>query len=255
MAFIEASKTGSKGGGDGVPVGALMTFSGEELPEGYEPAETEEQISIQQLNDNLSGFKFYPTGTGIVGLIADDSAYTDANGKYVIWGTATANQLVADNPNTYKSVPSEEETHGEVGADTCSPFKSSGELELANSDKWTGSGLTLQASYFTITDSNTITYDEKVSISNDCTLKLVSRHYTTGTSESISIEVSEDKTTWTNIATFSGLGGGSPITIYSSKTISIGNVSKYIRLIYNDNSSTSRTVNILSLIFSTHKTT
>ena len=56
MAFIEASKTGSKGGGDGVPVGALMTFSGEELPEGYEPAETEEQISIQQLNDNLTQY-------------------------------------------------------------------------------------------------------------------------------------------------------------------------------------------------------
>lgn len=54
MAFIEASKTGSGGSGDGVPVGALMTFSGEELPEGYEPAETEEQISIQQLNDNLA---------------------------------------------------------------------------------------------------------------------------------------------------------------------------------------------------------
>lgn len=58
MAFIEASKTGSGGSGDGVPVGALMTFSGEELPEGYEPAETEEQISIQQLNDNLNGIQF-----------------------------------------------------------------------------------------------------------------------------------------------------------------------------------------------------
>lgn len=56
MAFIEASKTGSGGSGDGVPVGALMTFSGEELPEGYEPAETEEQISIQQLNDNLTWY-------------------------------------------------------------------------------------------------------------------------------------------------------------------------------------------------------
>jgi hypothetical protein len=78
--------------------------------------------NLQDINDNLSGFKYYPAGTGIVGLIADDSAYTDANGKYVIWGTDTAEQLVEDNPNTYKSVPSEEDCRGEVGADSASPF-------------------------------------------------------------------------------------------------------------------------------------
>ena len=77
---------------------------------------------LDEINDNLSGFKFYPTGTGIVGLISDDSAYTDANGKYVIWGTPTAEQLVEDNPNTYKAVASTEDTRGKVGADTASPF-------------------------------------------------------------------------------------------------------------------------------------
>lgn len=120
MAFIEASKTGSGGSGDGVPVGALMTFSGEELPEGYEPAETEEQISIQQLNDNLSGFKFYPTGTGIVGLIADDSPYTNADGNYIL-AKSTTGQAMIDGV-TYKSINSTEDTRGEVGADTATPF-------------------------------------------------------------------------------------------------------------------------------------
>ena len=81
---------------------------------------------VNTLDANLDGFKFYPTGTDIVGLIADDSAYIDENGNYVIWGTQTAEQLVEDNPNTYKSVPSAEETHGKVGADTCVPFKSGG---------------------------------------------------------------------------------------------------------------------------------
>ena len=82
---------------------------------------TEDEIVT--INSNLAGFKFYPAGTGIVGLIADDSPYKDANDKYVIWGTATAEQLVEDNPNTYKSVPSTEDTRGEVGADTATPFK------------------------------------------------------------------------------------------------------------------------------------
>lgn len=76
----------------------------------------------KELTDNLSGFKFYPTGTGIVGLISDDSAYTDTDGNYVVWGTATANQLVEDNPNTYKSVPSEEDTRGKEGEDTAMSF-------------------------------------------------------------------------------------------------------------------------------------
>ena len=78
--------------------------------------------NLQEINDNLSGFKFYPTGTGIVGLISDDSAYTDEDGNYVVWGTATANQLVEDNPNTYKAVASEYDTRGRVGEDTAKMF-------------------------------------------------------------------------------------------------------------------------------------
>jgi hypothetical protein len=83
---------------------------------------TDVQGAVDELNDNLSGFKFYPAGTGIVGLISDDSAYTDEDGNYVIWGTETAEQLVEDNPNTYKSVPSEEDTRGKVGKDTVVKF-------------------------------------------------------------------------------------------------------------------------------------
>ena len=84
----------------------------------------------KELTDNLSGFKFYPTGTGIVGLIADDSAYTDADGKYVIWGTATANALVEASPNTYYGRQSEEDLRGEVGADTAVPFSNTKIFDL-----------------------------------------------------------------------------------------------------------------------------
>lgn len=83
---------------------------------------------VTTLEGDLSGFKFYPTGTGIVGLISDDSAYTDEDGNYVVWGTPTAEQLVEDNPNTYKSVPSTEDLRGKVGADTGVPFSSRDDL-------------------------------------------------------------------------------------------------------------------------------
>lgn len=126
----------------GMPVGTIATFDGTTLPSGFEPYQTEEQRAIAQINDNLSGFKFYPTGTGIVGLIADDSAYTDADGKYVIWGTATANQLVEDNPNTYKSVPSTEDLRGEVGADTAVPFSNKKVLNYQHTAFSAGYGAT-----------------------------------------------------------------------------------------------------------------
>lgn len=92
---------------------------------------TKVQGAIDEINDNLAGFKFYPSGTSIVGLISDDSAYTDEDGNYVVWGTATANQLVADNPNTYKSLASTEDCRGEAGADTAIPFSE----ELQGADK------------------------------------------------------------------------------------------------------------------------
>lgn len=79
---------------------------------------------VTAIEGDLNGFKFYSAGTEIVGLISDDSAYTDEDGNYVVWGTPTAEQLVEDNPNIYKSVPSEEDTRGKVGADTATPFKS-----------------------------------------------------------------------------------------------------------------------------------
>ena len=78
--------------------------------------------AVNTLNHDLSGFKFYPTGTQIVGLIADDSAYTDEDGNYVVWGTETANQLVEDNPNTYKAIASTEDTRGSVEEDTAKGF-------------------------------------------------------------------------------------------------------------------------------------
>lgn len=81
----------------------------------------------KQLTDNLSGFKFYPTGTQLVALVADDSYYTDTNGKYVL-ADSTTGQSMIDNV-TYKALASTEDCHGEVGADTASPFSSGVDLE------------------------------------------------------------------------------------------------------------------------------
>jgi hypothetical protein len=86
------------------------------------------QGAIDEINDNLSGFKYYPIGTQLVALVADDSFYTDANGKYVLADSPTGQTLLADTA-TYKASASTEDTHGEVGADTCSPFR---KLEAVN---------------------------------------------------------------------------------------------------------------------------
>lgn len=82
---------------------------------------TDVQGAVDEINDNLSGFKFYPIGTNLVALVADDSFYKDANDKYVLADSPTGQTLLADTA-TYKALASTEETHGEVGADTCSPF-------------------------------------------------------------------------------------------------------------------------------------
>ena len=39
---------------DGVPVGAVVTFDGSQLPYGFEPYTTAEQTAIQQINDKLT---------------------------------------------------------------------------------------------------------------------------------------------------------------------------------------------------------
>ena len=91
----------------------------------------------KQLNDNLSGFKFYPIGTQLVAYIEGHGWY-NTDGKYVIWGTATANALVEASPNTYYGRPSEEDCRGEVGADTGIPF--SKKLVLKNLKVYSGYG-------------------------------------------------------------------------------------------------------------------
>lgn len=113
---------------NGLPAGAIVEYTGNEVPDGYR--RRDDIPTLSELNDNLSGFKFYPIGTQIVGLIADDSAYTDANGNYVVWGTPTAEQLVEDNPNTYKAIASTEDTRGKVGADTGIPFSNTKIFDL-----------------------------------------------------------------------------------------------------------------------------
>ena len=126
--------------GSGVPGDTVVAFdSNETIPEGWESTTKPEDISnletaVSSINDNLSGFKFYPTGTELVALVADDSFYTDANEKYVL-ASSTTGQSMIDNV-TYKALASTEETHGEVGADTCSPFSQEGELLYQNSSSY-----------------------------------------------------------------------------------------------------------------------
>jgi hypothetical protein len=77
------------------------------------------------VEDALNGFKFYPTGTSIVGLVSDNSPYTDANGNYVLANSTTGQSMIDD--VTYKSIASTEDTRGMVGADSATPFKSGGD--------------------------------------------------------------------------------------------------------------------------------
>ena len=88
----------------------------------------------KELTDNLNGFKYYPTGTQLVAYIEGHGWYKDVDGKYVIWGTATANALVEASPNTYYGRQSEEDLRGEVGADTATPF--SGKVKYAHGTKF-----------------------------------------------------------------------------------------------------------------------
>lgn len=89
------------------------------------------ESDIDDLQANVNGFRYFPAGTKLVGLVADDSIYTDENGLYVLADSITGAALLADS-TTYKQVDSVEDTHGKVGADTCSPFKGGGVEEGYN---------------------------------------------------------------------------------------------------------------------------
>ena len=82
---------------------------------------------LGDVTDNLNGFCFYPAGTAIVGLVSDDSPYTDANGNYILAASTTGQGMIDD--VTYKSINSTVDARGRVGADTATPFKSGGSDE------------------------------------------------------------------------------------------------------------------------------
>ena len=88
------------------------------------------ESDIDDLQANVNGFRYFPAGTDIVGLL-DDSPYKDTNGLYVLADSTTGATLLADT-STYKRIDSTEDLHGKVGADTCSPFKGDIELDTLN---------------------------------------------------------------------------------------------------------------------------
>lgn len=59
---------------DGVPVGAIVTFDGSQLPSGFEPYTTAEQSAIAQINDNL-------TENNLLSVV-DLSSYNSFNNRY-----------------------------------------------------------------------------------------------------------------------------------------------------------------------------
>ena len=91
---------------------------------------TTAESDIDDLQANVNGFRYFPAGTDIVGLL-DDSPYKDTNGLYVLADSTTGATLLADT-STYKRIDSTEDLHGKVGADTCSPFKGDVELDTLN---------------------------------------------------------------------------------------------------------------------------
>jgi hypothetical protein len=79
------------------------------------------ESDIGEINDNLNGFTFYSAGEiDLVASVADDSYYTDANGKYVLADSPTGESLIDD--ITYKSLTSNEDLRGKVGTDTAVEF-------------------------------------------------------------------------------------------------------------------------------------
>lgn len=90
---------------------------------------------LGDVTDNLNGFCFYPAGTAIVGLVADDSPYTDANGNYILAASTTGQGMIDD--VTYKSINSTIDARGKVGADTATPFKTGGGSDEDPTLLWT----------------------------------------------------------------------------------------------------------------------
>lgn len=92
---------------------------------------------LGEITDNLNGFKFYPAGTAIVGLVSDDSPYTDADGNYILADSTTGQSMI--DGVTYKSINSTIDARGKVGADSATPFKSGGGSDEEPTLLWTNS--------------------------------------------------------------------------------------------------------------------
>ena len=136
--------------------------------------------NLTELNDNLNGFTYYPSGAiDLVASVSNNSYYTDANGKYVLADSPTGESLI-DNI-TYKSLASNEDLRGEVGADTVSPFKSKikiPNIQLYGSDNGSGirdviSDTEIDTSRYknlkigTLTMVNSSSYDEYIMVLGD----------------------------------------------------------------------------------------
>jgi len=82
---------------------------------------TDVQDAVDEINDNLNGFKFYPAGeVDLVASVSDDSYYTDSDGNYILADSPTGETLIDD--VTYKALASNKDLRGKVGTDTAVEF-------------------------------------------------------------------------------------------------------------------------------------
>ena len=82
---------------------------------------SELKTDVNTISNKVEGVeRIYKAGeTELVALVADDSFYTDSNGKYVLSNSNTGRSLLADT-ETYKSLPSTDDCVGIFEGDTVS---------------------------------------------------------------------------------------------------------------------------------------
>lgn len=104
-----------------LPMKPDMLQTIEELEANTGEGSTVDATIVKEIHNNMGGFAFYNNPT-VVFVIADNVAYTDESGAYVLSDSDTGAQLLADT-DTYCSAVLEGNYYSIGGADTVSPFK------------------------------------------------------------------------------------------------------------------------------------
>ena len=114
-----------------IGAGAAYVYTARDI--GYQPNDENWNVSnaseaLNSLKTDISnmqnlanqGEMLYSSGTSIVGLVSDNSPYTDSNGNYVL-ASSSLGQSMIDNV-TYKSIEAPSIVSGSAGSETVIPF-------------------------------------------------------------------------------------------------------------------------------------